>query len=68
MVRSPGIWKVVTLFSNTPQKTFTADFEVKEYGETCVNKLLLYKNMITSQIMCLFIYVCVWLGFSASNI
>uniref|UniRef100_A0A8C1RKX7 NTR domain-containing protein n=1 Tax=Cyprinus carpio TaxID=7962 RepID=A0A8C1RKX7_CYPCA len=26
-----GIWKVVTLFSNTPQKTFTADFEVKEY-------------------------------------
>uniref|UniRef100_A0A8C2AG39 Complement component c3a, duplicate 6 n=1 Tax=Cyprinus carpio TaxID=7962 RepID=A0A8C2AG39_CYPCA len=28
---SPGIWKVVTLFSNTPQKTFTADFEVKEY-------------------------------------
>ncbi|XP_059409021.1 complement C3-like isoform X4 [Carassius carassius] len=28
---SPGIWKIVTLFSNTPQKTFTADFEVKEY-------------------------------------
>uniref|UniRef100_A0A673L8Y7 Complement C3-like n=1 Tax=Sinocyclocheilus rhinocerous TaxID=307959 RepID=A0A673L8Y7_9TELE len=28
---SPGIWKVVTLFSNTPQKKFTADFEVKEY-------------------------------------
>uniref|UniRef100_A0A673LD15 Anaphylatoxin-like domain-containing protein n=1 Tax=Sinocyclocheilus rhinocerous TaxID=307959 RepID=A0A673LD15_9TELE len=28
---SPGIWKVVTLFSNTPQKNFTADFEVKEY-------------------------------------
>ncbi|XP_052459373.1 complement C3 isoform X1 [Carassius gibelio] len=30
-IASPGIWKVVTLFSNTPQKTFTADFEVKEY-------------------------------------
>uniref|UniRef100_A0A8C1RL32 Uncharacterized protein n=1 Tax=Cyprinus carpio TaxID=7962 RepID=A0A8C1RL32_CYPCA len=28
---SSGIWKVVTLFSNTPQKKFTADFEVKEY-------------------------------------
>uniref|UniRef100_A0A671NLI9 Complement C3-like n=1 Tax=Sinocyclocheilus anshuiensis TaxID=1608454 RepID=A0A671NLI9_9TELE len=28
---SSGIWKVVTLFSNTPQKNFTADFEVKEY-------------------------------------
>uniref|UniRef100_A0A8C2H4A4 Uncharacterized protein n=1 Tax=Cyprinus carpio TaxID=7962 RepID=A0A8C2H4A4_CYPCA len=28
---APGIWKVVTLFSNTPQKKFTADFEVKEY-------------------------------------
>uniref|UniRef100_A0A9J7X3A1 NTR domain-containing protein n=1 Tax=Cyprinus carpio carpio TaxID=630221 RepID=A0A9J7X3A1_CYPCA len=30
-IASSGIWKVVTLFSNTPQKTFTADFEVKEY-------------------------------------
>ncbi|KTF90448.1 hypothetical protein cypCar_00045414 [Cyprinus carpio] len=30
-IASPGIWKVVTLFSNTPQKKFTADFEVKEY-------------------------------------
>ncbi|XP_026067984.1 complement C3 [Carassius auratus] len=28
---SPGIWKIVTLFSNTPQKKYTADFEVKEY-------------------------------------
>ncbi len=67
MVRSPGIWKVVARFSNTRQKTFTAVFEVKEYGKTCVIKLLLFKNMI-SQIMCLFIYLCVWLGFSASNI
>ncbi|KAF4118185.1 complement C3-like [Onychostoma macrolepis] len=30
-IASPGIWKVVTKFSNTPQKMFTADFEVKEY-------------------------------------
>ncbi|KAK7165642.1 hypothetical protein R3I93_005648 [Phoxinus phoxinus] len=30
-ITSPGIWKVVTLYSNTPQKLFTADFEVKEY-------------------------------------
>ncbi|XP_073716226.1 complement C3 isoform X1 [Misgurnus anguillicaudatus] len=30
-VASPGIWKVVTRYANTPQKTFTADFEVKEY-------------------------------------
>ncbi|XP_067296791.1 complement component c3a, duplicate 6 [Pseudorasbora parva] len=29
---SPGIWKVVTRFTNTPQKNFTADFEVKEYA------------------------------------
>ncbi|KAL1281271.1 hypothetical protein QQF64_000074, partial [Cirrhinus molitorella] len=28
---SSGIWKVVTRFKNTPQTTFTADFEVKEY-------------------------------------
>ncbi|XP_056621769.1 complement C3-like isoform X2 [Triplophysa dalaica] len=26
-----GIWKVVTWSTNTPNKTFTADFEVKEY-------------------------------------
>ncbi|XP_067258556.1 complement C3-like [Chanodichthys erythropterus] len=30
-VSSLGIWKVVTWFTNTPQKQFTADFEVKEY-------------------------------------
>ncbi|XP_043094011.1 complement component c3a, duplicate 6 [Puntigrus tetrazona] len=28
---SSGIWKVVTRFTNTPQKNYTADFEVKEY-------------------------------------
>ncbi|KAL1276207.1 hypothetical protein QQF64_035830 [Cirrhinus molitorella] len=30
-VASLGIWKVVAMFSETPQKRFTADFEVKEY-------------------------------------
>ncbi|XP_067281864.1 complement C3-like isoform X2 [Pseudorasbora parva] len=30
-IASTGVWKVVTRFQNTPQKTFTADFEVKEY-------------------------------------
>ncbi|XDV16019.1 hypothetical protein PO909_015911 [Leuciscus waleckii] len=30
-VASLGIWKVITRFANTPQKEFTADFEVKEY-------------------------------------
>ncbi|ROL46563.1 Complement C3 [Anabarilius grahami] len=30
-VSSLGVWKVVTRYTNTPQKTFTADFEVKEY-------------------------------------
>uniref|UniRef100_A0A672Q1Z1 Complement C3-like n=1 Tax=Sinocyclocheilus grahami TaxID=75366 RepID=A0A672Q1Z1_SINGR len=40
-----GIWKVVTLFSNTPQETFTADFEVKEYVlPTCDVKLKLSKS------------------------
>ncbi len=58
---------MVTLFSNTPQKKFTADIEVKEYGKICVNKLVLSNDLI-SQRKCLFIYVCVWLGFSASNI
>ncbi len=51
---------MVTLFSNTPQKKFTADFEVKEYGKICVNKLLLCKDLI-SQRMCLFVYLCVCL-------
>ncbi len=57
---------MVTLFSNTPQKKFTADIEVKEYGKICVNKLMLSNDL--SQRMCLFIYVCVWLDFSASNL
>ncbi|XP_051992811.1 complement C3-like isoform X2 [Xyrauchen texanus] len=30
-IASPGIWKVVTRYINTPQRIFTADFEVKEY-------------------------------------
>ncbi|KAK9981660.1 hypothetical protein ABG768_001184 [Culter alburnus] len=30
-IASPGMWKVVTRYTNTPQKMFTADFEVKEY-------------------------------------
>ncbi|XP_067258557.1 complement C3-like [Chanodichthys erythropterus] len=30
-VANTGMWKVVTRYTNTPQKTFTADFEVKEY-------------------------------------
>ncbi|XP_056311186.1 complement C3-like [Danio aesculapii] len=30
-VVSLGIWKIITWFANTPQKTFTAEFEVKEY-------------------------------------
>ncbi len=48
---------MVTRFSNTPQKTFTADFEVKEYCKTGFYKILLYNNMITSQRMCLFIFL-----------
>uniref|UniRef100_A0A8B9JNL6 Complement component c3a, duplicate 1 n=1 Tax=Astyanax mexicanus TaxID=7994 RepID=A0A8B9JNL6_ASTMX len=30
-VASPGIWSIATRFKNTPQKNFTAEFEVKEY-------------------------------------
>ncbi|TRY87362.1 hypothetical protein DNTS_017222 [Danionella cerebrum] len=30
-VSSHGIWKVIARYTNTPQKKFTADFEVKEY-------------------------------------
>ncbi len=65
---------MVTRFLNTPQKTFTADFEVKEYCKvfykncTGFYKILLYNNMITSQRMCLFIFLFDWFGFSASSI
>ncbi|XP_053333009.1 complement C3-like [Clarias gariepinus] len=30
-VSKPGIWTVATRYKNTPQKNFTAEFEVKEY-------------------------------------
>ncbi|XP_017313028.1 complement C3 [Ictalurus punctatus] len=30
-IAKPGIWSVVTRYKNTPQKNFTAEFEVKEY-------------------------------------
>ncbi len=50
---------MVTLFSNTPQKKFTADIEVKEYGKICVNKLVLSYDLI-SQRMCLFMCVSGW--------
>ncbi|XP_076845464.1 complement C3-like isoform X2 [Brachyhypopomus gauderio] len=30
-IASPGIWSVAARFVNTPQKNFTAEFEVKEY-------------------------------------
>jgi len=36
---SLGMWKVVTQFANTPQKKFTADFEVKEYGKIGVRNM-----------------------------
>ncbi|KAF5897105.1 complement C3-like, partial [Clarias magur] len=30
-VAKPGIWSVATRYKNTPQKNFTAEFEIKEY-------------------------------------
>ncbi|KAG7316106.1 hypothetical protein KOW79_020972 [Hemibagrus wyckioides] len=30
-VAKPGIWKIATWYKNSPQKNFTAEFEVKEY-------------------------------------
>ncbi|RXN11648.1 complement C3-like protein [Labeo rohita] len=41
-IASPGIWKVVTLFSNNPRKKFTADFEVKEYVKLNPSKSFFY--------------------------
>lgn len=30
----PGFWKIITKFLNNPQLSFSADFEVKEYGKS----------------------------------
>ena len=32
-VCSPGVWQLVSRFQATPQRTFTTEFEVKEYSE-----------------------------------
>lgn len=29
-----GLWKIVAKFQNNPQQSFSAQFEVKEYGES----------------------------------
>lgn len=33
-VCSFGLWKIVAKFQNNPQESFSAQFEVKEYGES----------------------------------
>jgi len=36
-VFSYGVWKVEAKFNSIPQKAFSAEFEVKEYGESLLN-------------------------------
>lgn len=36
---SPGLWKLVAWHQNSPQKNFSSEFEVKEYGK-CLCELL----------------------------
>lgn len=31
---SPGLWKLVAKFHSNPQESFSAHFEVKEYGNS----------------------------------
>lgn len=40
-VCSKGIWKVVVKFQSSPQESFTADFEVKEYGRPFIPYIFL---------------------------
>ena len=37
---SPGLWKVVAKFHSNPQESFSAEFEVKEYGESLLPQAL----------------------------
>uniref|UniRef100_A0A3Q3QYX6 Uncharacterized protein n=1 Tax=Monopterus albus TaxID=43700 RepID=A0A3Q3QYX6_MONAL len=32
---NPGVWKLVAKFQSNPQQSYSAEFEVKEYGDTC---------------------------------
>lgn len=34
LVCSPGVWKVVAKFHSNPQQSYSAQFEVKEYGKS----------------------------------
>ena len=33
---SPGLWKVVAKFHSNPQQSYSAEFEVKEYGQSLI--------------------------------
>lgn len=35
---SPGFWKIVAKFANSPQLRFAAEFEVKEYGKSDIRQ------------------------------
>ena len=50
-VCSPGLWKVVTRFHSNPQQSFSAEFEVKEYGKSPLFALLFktHTNLVWTQ-------------------
>ncbi|KAF0037679.1 hypothetical protein F2P81_010553 [Scophthalmus maximus] len=45
---SPGLWKVVAKFHSNPQQSFSAEFEVKEYGSEMVEAELRGIQIVTS--------------------
>lgn len=36
------MWKLVAKFENAPQREYTTQFEVREYGELTQNKMLIF--------------------------
>lgn len=52
---SKGIWKVLVKFQSNPQETFTADFEVKEYGRLFIAYTLVVCRFVLDW-QCFFFY------------
>lgn len=53
-VFSPGLWKVVAKFHSNPQQSYTAEFEVKEYGKSFITWIFIYN---LHNIQCLFTWL-----------
>uniref|UniRef100_A0A671YCY9 Complement C3-like n=1 Tax=Sparus aurata TaxID=8175 RepID=A0A671YCY9_SPAAU len=54
---SPGLWKVVAKFHNNPQQSYSAEFEVKEYGQSLNTCTVFFKPIYTFYIHIRFYFI-----------